>query len=335
MSELILELLALIRNSQKDTGEFETYARTSDGENFYIGESPFVTALIAYTLTDLKSDDVIGIVNKSLEFLISLRGGGHGLYKFWYSSTVNGTAFPNLPYDLDDTAVAGIALVLNGRDPSISPQLIKSNKDTKRGFYTWLQPSIKMLIQYPSLFPVFMKYVMFVPLFIKGKGGLRMAVFRDCETIVNMNVQALLSVMGSADTVHFPSGYEEIMTEMQKSLHYDNPCMYYLAYAKFIRHSAIIANGIEISIRRQMAIEMSMCNYQNVWCLLLCLKYLGLLAEHDRLTISKLIESKNDWINQGTNVCVGNKTFPVHHTYWSVDLTRSFALGVLYGAESN
>src|SRR5690348_16050324 len=81
---------------QKTSGEFETFAQTRDGKNFYIGESPFVTAHIIYLLHGIEDDRIKEIIRRAIAFLENIDFTGKRIYKYWYLNA-KGTAYQFLP----------------------------------------------------------------------------------------------------------------------------------------------------------------------------------------------------------------------------------------------
>lgn len=327
---LKIRLIDRLKDEQQPTGQFRTFARPSQGDSFFIGDSPFATALIVHVLTGIENSTIRSILYKAVENLDSMDPRGRRLFKFWYPGSVIGTGHPFLPFDLDDTSIVNTALHLHGH-PSLDTAFLERNKNANGTYYTWLQPSVCTLVHYPWLADIYAGYLKLLPLFLTNAKGRTMAVFRDSEAIVNMNVLTYCAIKGDDVVFSFPVEPEDVKKDLANSLHYDNIAIYYLSLAKLFKHAGMKDDGaLARAIREVLASEMCEEEYSNTWVLLMSLIYVDELNDQDKASIDKLAAMQDLWVDTGIDLCVGNKTYPSFHTYWSSDLTHSLAFAVLH-----
>ncbi len=335
ISNLKNQLISTLLSKQKPNGEFELFASTGDRKKFYIGESPFLTAHIIYHLHEIDDLRVHTIVGKALDFLEKIDYTDKRIYKFWYNNAI-GTAFPFLPFDLDDTALVNQVLSLYKRK-TVNRHVLLNNRSNDKLFYTWLKPSFKTLIQSPDYFFLFAEYLKSYRVFLKNANKLKMAEFDDSEIIVRMNVYIMMAINGYTTEIaekEIPFNNEDIKKELSSSLHYDNAAMYYLTLAKFQKHSCFFnttkCDQLAEEIRKQITSVDLRVNREiaNSFSLYLSLSLINKLTPNDGVDIIKILKSTNleDALFE---VCVGNKKFDSYHTYTSVDFTLSCAIRLL------
>jgi hypothetical protein len=328
------QLISILLAGQHPGGEFQTFALTRQGEKFYIGESPFVTAHILYLLHGIEDEQLRYIIQKSINFLEKIDYTGKRIYKYWYQMTA-GTAYPVLPFDLDDTAVVNHALILNKRK-SIDARVILNNTDNNGFFYTWLKPSLKTIIQDASFFFVFMEYIKSYRVFLTNNDGLVMAEYNDSEIIVRMNVYIMLALMGDVKHItdkSFPVQLEEINKELSSSLHYNNVAMYYLTLSKFQKHTSFFGEHdlikLSTAMRAYLKTAESTNNVPDTIALYLSLAYIGKLNFDDANNFLRKATDIN-WQHAGAfKVCIGNKKFKDYHEYCSYEFTIAMAVSFL------
>jgi hypothetical protein len=319
------QFIDYLHSHQHPTGYFPTYVVTRDREVFEMGSSPFVTAHILCLLHDIQDDRLNGIKQNALSFLESLDKTGLKVYKFWYDD-VEGTAYPHLPFDLDDTAVVNQALLLYQRD-SMDARILSDNVSKSGLFRTWFRPSLKSLLKNPKLILTVFSLAKSFRLFMSNRGRPPMARFNDSEAIVHMNVSTFMALnkMGSPSLSQgMPLSDMEVDSELKGSLHYDSACMYYMALARFQRFSRCLnsdevealAEGISSLIRREA--EQSLAERLT---LLTSLYYLNKLSndyfESIMLAEKEILTAQNIALR----VCVGNKNYSDAHAYVSCDIT--------------
>ena len=152
-----------------------------------------------------------------------------------------------------------------------------------------------------------------------------MAEYNDTEIIVRMNVYIMMALMDEEMAVaekHFPFSLADVETELQSSLHYNNPAMYYLTLAKFQKHSHYFneekINELTNGIRN--GIEQLANNFADVTALYLSLAFIKKLTTVDAdkfLSLAKNEPGKN----HSFRICVGNKKFKDYHEYCSPDFS--------------
>jgi hypothetical protein len=333
ISEIKSELINALAKAQKPNGEFETFAATTDGHYFYIGESPFATAHISYLLNDVVDEEAKRIVDKSVSFFEQIDSTEERIYKYWYGNTT-GTSFPLLPFDLDDTSVVNQTLALQKRK-TVDVSILMNNRSSKNLFYTWLKPSLRTTVKHPNLAHVFAEYFKMYPIFLKNSDGLYMAEYNDSEIIVRMNIYIMQSLMGKdvsvADT-YFPFAIADVERELQSSLHYNNAAMYYLTLAKFQRHTSYFkkerVDELALQIRANIKQLEGADSYANVNALYLSLLFIEKLTLDDEQNYLAVVKNSN-FENAHFKICVGNKKFKEYHEYCSADFTIAMVIRLL------
>lgn len=325
------QLISTLLKKQKPNGEFELFAFTDDGKQFYIGESPFLTAHIIYLLHGIEDERVQLIIEKAIGFLENIDYTDKRIYKFWYKNVV-GTDFPLLPFDLDDTAVVNQVLALYNRR-TVNPEILLNNRTKDELFYTWLKPSLKTIIKHPDYVLLFKEYLKSYPIFLRNENNLKMAEYNDSEIIVRLNIYIMMAMLGAKINIpekYFPFKIEDVRKELISSLHYDNVAMYYLTLAKFQKHSDYFdknkTDELEFELRKNIAsTDVSINNsLANSLAMYLSLSMINRLKLSD-VDIIKKIESAS-WEDTVFDVCVGNKKFTTYHVYSSVDFSLSSAI---------
>ena len=333
ISEIKSVLINTLAKAQKPNGEFETFAATTDGHYFYIGESPFATAHISYLLNDIVDEHAKRIVDKSVSFFEQIDSTEERIYKYWYGHTT-GTSFPLLPFDLDDTSVVNQTLALQKRK-TVDFTILMNNRSSRKLFYTWLKPSLKTVVKYPNLTHVFAEYFKMYPIFLKNSDGLYMAEYNDSEIIVRMNVYIMLALMGKDISIadnYFPFAIADVQQELKSSLHYNNAAMYYLTLAKFQRHTSYFkqerVDKMALQIRAYIKQLEGADSFANITALYLSLLFIGKLTPADEQDYLAVIKNSN-FENATFKICVGNKKFKEYHEYCSVEFTMAMAVRLL------
>lgn len=307
--------------SQEPSGEFKTYAIDCDGNSFYIGESPFATAHVLCMLHDINNEALEPLKKKGIQFLQNLDTHNLGLYKFWYKNTF-GTAFANLPFDLDDTAVVNQALHLYGK-PIINPRLISKNTNKDGKLFTWWKPSLQFLLKNglkngKALFEHYKSYLVF----LARQNGQNMAEYNDSELTVRLNIYTLFEMLNTPyqlNEVNIPTQPNEVMELLDESLHYMNPSIYYYALSNFCKYSNKVDSQkliVDLSGMIKEYDEIYQGNSSDICLLLLSLSNLRSLNSEE---VSKFYDNIEKYNNNKSNImiCVGNKKFANYHQYYS------------------
>ena len=337
----MIELIARLNEKQDLSGEFKTYAQTRNGSSWYIGKSPFVTATIAWLLLNIEDETCKKIVKKSIDYLESLDDTDKRVYKFWYGNPV-GTDYPDLPYDMDDTALVNIALFLSGRQ-CVNRALLNKNMNDKGKYYTWLLLFNKTMLLNPAYYHILFRQLKAFKIFIKNRHNPRMAHYHDTELIVRLNIYALIFLMGGSGSSfkneQIPFLAEEVEKELTSSLHYMHVPVYYLTVARFQYHANLLGNDevsrLSSAIRMYMQTQTSEHKLSDADAISLYLSFslLGQLDETDMIKIHELVKASD---NRETPFyfCVGNKHFEQYHTYYSSDITEAMKIRLLANMKS-
>jgi len=131
----LVQAIEFLRNNQLEDGEFPTYGNDSLSQP---DSSPFVTALVLYSLSFLAADDthskVKPVVEKGLKFLVQAMEPG-GLWRYWSSKNDRHT---EIPPDLDDICCISHLLKLNNLPVPKNRSIILGNRNKEGLFYTWV-----------------------------------------------------------------------------------------------------------------------------------------------------------------------------------------------------
>ncbi len=118
---------------QLDYGEFKTYASWN---RWFLGSwfdsTHFSTALILYSINEIKDEKVEKIRKKAIDFLLEGKEAG-GIWRFWTKRNKK-----RLPADLDDISVISYILKLNNVPFEDNLPLILKNRNEENLFLTWL-----------------------------------------------------------------------------------------------------------------------------------------------------------------------------------------------------
>ena len=131
-SAAIARGLAFLARSQRPTGELEVKIWAPTKPEWVRDPSIFATALIAQSL--LNVPDTTELRSRACDFILSHQEA-LGVWRHW---TRGHEQFDSLPPDLDDTAMACVALAQNGRPVPNNRALIVANRDPRGLFFTWL-----------------------------------------------------------------------------------------------------------------------------------------------------------------------------------------------------
>jgi len=133
VNDAISRAILFLDDDQMDYGEFKSYV-CSDAlmRKCNFDSSPFVTTLILYSIRNVKDEEVAGMVNKAVDFLLSEQEGG--VWRYWTSRNNK-----HIAPDLDDTSTASFILQLNNVTFEDNRQIIQNNKNEDGLFYTWIQ----------------------------------------------------------------------------------------------------------------------------------------------------------------------------------------------------
>lgn len=131
-----------LRRAQFEHGEFRALicddARMPP-DRCALDSSPFVTALVLYSLGHVADPSVADITRRGLTFLVS-EMEGPGLWRY-YSRRQHKR--PRVPPDLDDTCCISHLLERHGVPFPRNRWLVRANRNEAGRFYTWIVPRRK------------------------------------------------------------------------------------------------------------------------------------------------------------------------------------------------
>ena len=133
-----------LRENQFENGQFRSYVSNNDAmlahggiPHNYVAEEGvvFPTALIGNSLMFLADDVRVNeMLNKLAGFLLVQRKTG----SVWNHYTLDHSAYPLCPFDLDDTACASVFLKKRNIEFPPNDELLVRNISSKKLFYTWI-----------------------------------------------------------------------------------------------------------------------------------------------------------------------------------------------------
>jgi hypothetical protein len=156
MQDLIDKVIPFIIAQQESDGSFPTWesypvVNPAAGWTLLPDPSPFITANILFSLTQLNDPRLKKTVAKGAESLLASKEG-QGFWRFW---PVKSKQHP-LPLDMDDTCIALSVLNRCGYDFNVRSVLL-NNQNAYGYFETWLQPRLSTLLISPDIAYSFFK----------------------------------------------------------------------------------------------------------------------------------------------------------------------------------
>lgn len=340
INEYIKLLIQELKLNQEKNGEFKTYAIDQTNSRFYIGSSPFNTAHIINLITKLNIPSLDETINNALSFLKNLDSNSLRLYKFWYSD-VSGTAFKQLPYDLDDTAVVNQAFLLNGIE-SASTKIFDKNISNNKLYYTWWKPNWYSIKFKPSNFKLLISHYWGHLIFLKKENGHRMAEIKDTDIIVQLNIHSYLSLLSSEHSINkkFPIEIKTVQKEIKRSLHYMNASVYYYSLCRLHSIKSFLSNQEKKQLIKELqkiiTIEYNKNGASpNFIAFVLALSFLSIKLVSNYLTVIQTYINQQKWKKENYYVCVGNKNYNNYHQYFSPALSIAKLIRLLYNIKRN
>jgi hypothetical protein len=215
------QLIQFIISNQNVDGSFSTYRINPKQEpqlkvKLIPDPSPFITANILFSLISTQDEKYSEVIDKGQRFLIEI--GYHGFWRFWPKVTQSDI----VPFDLDDTAIC--SFVLKNKMTYDNKSIILKNTDENGYFYTWLKPSLNLIVSNPFKSFLFLRAIVesFQTLFNKKSYNLK-----DKEPAVAANV--LLYLGENASTI---SCIKKVILEIESNtfdlqFYEDEICLYY------------------------------------------------------------------------------------------------------------
>lgn len=137
LEQSLVQAIEFLTDNQLEDGEFPTYSNDAQSET---DSSPFVTALVLYSLSFLAWDNfqnkVKSVTDQGLKFLVREMEQG-GLWRYWSSKNKR---HAQIPPDLDDICCISHLLKLNNLSIPKNRSIILGNRDRVGLFYTWVVP---------------------------------------------------------------------------------------------------------------------------------------------------------------------------------------------------
>jgi hypothetical protein len=147
VGEAIERGLEFLAQKQLPNGEFATYISTDHTleTNARFDSSPFVTALVAYSLALADTPVATRVIDRAITFLVA-EMEPPGLWRYW---TRQNPSHAIIPPDLDDTACVSLVLRQYGRTVPANRDIFLANRSPAGLFYTWVTPRWRMPAHLP------------------------------------------------------------------------------------------------------------------------------------------------------------------------------------------
>lgn len=327
------QLYAAVHHS----GHFVLACKTKEHPFVPVGNSPFVAAHVAILLSGQLMKTHAELVNRILNAIETLDDSrGNRLYRFWYGDAMQ-TEYQVLPYDTDDTALTGIALKLAGRK-SVNPTILSANIGTKGELATWFQWTNWVFYSRPRLWWLLPRITPFSPIFQNNSRSIPMARYNDSELSVRLNVCSYLHLFGfmrppfSSDEIDFSP--QALKAELDRSLHYHHLPILYFGIATYFslspdsgpRKADALEQGIRSFMNRNR--DTGELTSSDQVCLYLSL---ALTKRFNAMDLQTAKSALSEWYESlaPIELCVGNKRYPDHHTYISLELAMAMMLRLI------
>ena len=137
--------LHFLFEQQLPDGEFPAYVSPDErmAQDCELDSTPFVTAMVVYSLGFVPGEKAQALKHKALRFLRA-EMEGPGLWRYWTSKNPKHRL---IPIDLDDTCCASFALAQNGEPFPSNVDILLANRNQQGLFYTWLLPRRRLLLR--------------------------------------------------------------------------------------------------------------------------------------------------------------------------------------------
>lgn len=221
IEEAIERGIDFLYQNQLDYGEFKTLASWNPWFlGNYFDSNPFATALILYSIKDIKNEKVKAMTEKAIDFLLSEKEPG-GVWRFWTSRNKK-----RLPADLDNISAISFILKLNKVSFDDNLQLILNNRNEENLFLTWLideKDKKKVSWWVDKIYKIFE------------------VAKKDVDGIVNANV---LLYLGKNDSPVCSYLNQIIKSNQPFSFHYPNKLVFFYMVSRAFRNNI---SGLEKS----------------------------------------------------------------------------------------
>lgn len=245
-SRALVEGVAFLSRAQLPNGELSVKTWRPAVPEWIHDPSIFGTALITMSLAGLPETEVLR--GRACDF-IEAQKERHGVWRHW---TRGHAQFNYVPPDLDDTAMATVALRQNGRPVPKNRALIFANRDDRGLFFSWISLRARWVsnFAYWWISLIHMRHPVNSIMFYSITPSER----NDVDAVVNANV--LYCLNRSPETEPVLNYIFSILREQRETncdKWYDNPFVVWYFFSRALRLAGADAAGIVLERLRSAA----------------------------------------------------------------------------------
>lgn len=244
--------VAFLSSAQLPSGELTTRSWRPWAPEPVRDPSIFGTALSTFSLLSVENTGAIR--SRACDFIESHRER-HGVWRHW---TRGHAEFHVIPPDLDDTAMACVALARNGRPVPDNRALLLANRDSDRRFFSWITLRARWVpnLAYWSISLAHMRHprasVMFYRITPSERG--------DVDAVVNANVLFYLGRSKETEPViGFLVRVLREQTETTCDKWYENPFVVWYFFSRALRAAKADCGSLVLervhSVKPESALE--------------------------------------------------------------------------------
>ena len=233
----VARAVAFLSQSRRDTGELMVRTWAPARPEWLYDPSIFATALITQSLRNVAGTEELR--HRACDFIESQREG-FGVWRHW---TRGHAQFHYVPPDLDDTAMACVALSQNGRRVPDNRALFVANRDPRGLFFSWISLRRRWVpsVAYWWISLIHMRHPLYSTRFYHITPSARW----DVDAVVNANVLFYLGF--SRETEAVVPFLLRILHEQRETTcdkWYDNPFVVWYFFSRALRAAGADARTV-------------------------------------------------------------------------------------------
>jgi hypothetical protein len=240
--------LAFLAERQRPSGELQACLSRPIAPEPAHDPSIFATALIARSLVGI--GEARDLRQRACDFIESHRER-FGVWRHW---TRGHAQFHYVPPDIDDTAVACIALHANGRDVPANTDLLFASRDRESGlFFSWISWRLRWVSSF-AYWWISLTHLLRHPFRSTAFYLVTPAARQDIDGVVNAN--ALFYLGRSAQTEPVVGFLLRVLGEHRETVcdkWYDDPFVVWYFFSRALRHSDIDGGTLVLDRLRSAA----------------------------------------------------------------------------------
>ncbi len=224
----IAAAIAFLRERQRPDGELPLLRWRDDPARAWPEPAVFATALIACSLANVTGAE--DVRERALRFITS-HMERHGVWRHW---TPGHPKFRHIPPDADDTSVASLALLRNGRPAPPNREVLLANRNARGLFFTWITPRPRWgrSLAWSAVALAQLRHPLANVLFLRRGVSRR----NDVDAVVNANVLSYLGCSPATEPV--VRDLLQILREHRESAcdkWYDSPFSIWYFFSRALR----------------------------------------------------------------------------------------------------